>query len=95
MNAVVQDADVQISTQTAPSGPVDLDHRVPAENNPVVYVVYKSEFVADDRGGFPTTRFIGAYWNPSTALTVAKSFGGNVVDIEIGLIPLVTIKDIH
>jgi hypothetical protein len=96
MSALVDFELEQFSTETAPGGPLDGQEftQMPAENNPEVFVVYKNEYIRDN-GGYYRTRFIGAYWSGDTARAVANMFGAQWHCLEIGLIPVITPKDIH
>jgi hypothetical protein len=95
MNAVVDLEEERFTTQVAPDGPLDGQEFVPmpAGNNPEVFVVYKTEFGYDL--GYSRTRFIGAYWSGDTARSVAATFGAQFTCLEIGLIPTITLKDLH
>lgn len=92
MSAVIDDGIEIISTQTAPSGPVDKEyHRIVAGNTSELYVVSNIRFV----DGIHVSKVLGAYWNRDTAKTVAGMFAGEVTPIQIGAIPQINRLDIH
>ena len=92
--SAVEELEVTVTTQTAPSGPIDAQkyHRV-ASNTPEIHIV--SELAWD--GLTPLSKVLGAYFDHGTALSVAAMFGAKVTTVEIGAIPLpdVNPKDIH